>query len=96
MREGLWASLNTIRDAAAFAEGLLLVDRCIETMKDDTMKPEVEGSHRQLDAAAATAAAPTTAWTGFRGFLICRRRLIGIGSSLTPPALFCNTPGMSL
>ncbi|KAJ5207516.1 hypothetical protein N7491_001855 [Penicillium cf. griseofulvum] len=42
MREGLWASLNTIRDAAAFAEGLLLVDRCIETMKDDTMKPEVE------------------------------------------------------
>lgn len=43
MREGLGAtSLRAIRDAAAFAEGLLLVDRCIETTKDNALKVEVE------------------------------------------------------
>ncbi|KAJ5494861.1 hypothetical protein N7463_010948 [Penicillium fimorum] len=42
MREELGASLNAIRDAAAFAEGLLLMDRCIDTMKNDTIKAEVE------------------------------------------------------
>ncbi|KAJ5510252.1 hypothetical protein N7453_002355 [Penicillium expansum] len=42
MREGLGASLSSIRDATAFAEGLLLVERCIETMKDSAIKAEVE------------------------------------------------------
>lgn len=41
MREGLGASLNAVLDATAFAEGLMLVDRCIETMKDETVKAEV-------------------------------------------------------
>ena len=42
MREGLGASFNAIRDVTAFAEGLLLVARCIETMTDATIKAEVE------------------------------------------------------
>lgn len=42
MRKGLGTSLDSIRDATAFAEGLLLVERCIETMKDDAIKSEVE------------------------------------------------------
>ena len=42
MREGLGASLDSIRDAATFAEGLLLVDRCIEAMTDTGIKAEVE------------------------------------------------------
>ncbi|OQE95431.1 hypothetical protein PENNAL_c0002G06995, partial [Penicillium nalgiovense] len=43
IREGLGAtSLRAIRDAAAFAEGLLLVDRCIKTTKDNALKVEVE------------------------------------------------------
>ncbi|KAG0156312.1 hypothetical protein PDIDSM_3489 [Penicillium digitatum] len=41
MREGLGTSLNAVRDAIAFAEGLMLVDRCFETMKDETIKAEV-------------------------------------------------------
>ncbi|KAJ5968259.1 hypothetical protein N7501_004507 [Penicillium viridicatum] len=42
MLEGLGPSLNTIRDTIAFAEGLLLVDRCIETLKDNVLKLEVQ------------------------------------------------------
>ena len=42
MNEGLGASRNTIRDNIAFAEGLLLVDRCIETLSDDALKQEVQ------------------------------------------------------
>ncbi|OQD72258.1 hypothetical protein PENPOL_c001G06617 [Penicillium polonicum] len=42
MNEGLGASRNTIRDTIAFAEGLLLVDRCIETLSDDALKQEVQ------------------------------------------------------
>ncbi|QQK48186.1 reverse transcriptase [Penicillium digitatum] len=41
MREGLGTSLNAVRDAIAFAEGLMLVDRCFETMKDETIEAEV-------------------------------------------------------
>ncbi|KXG47601.1 uncharacterized protein PGRI_014710 [Penicillium griseofulvum] len=41
MREGLGSSLNLIRDATALAEGLLLVDRCIDTLKDGALKSEV-------------------------------------------------------
>ncbi|KAJ6178163.1 hypothetical protein N7519_008624 [Penicillium mononematosum] len=41
MREGPGVSLNLIRDAITFAEGLLLIDRCIETIKDDTLKLEL-------------------------------------------------------
>ncbi|OQD91952.1 hypothetical protein PENSOL_c046G06824 [Penicillium solitum] len=42
MREDLGASLDSIRDAAALAEGLLLVDRCIETMADTGIRAEIE------------------------------------------------------
>ncbi|KAI2690531.1 hypothetical protein CBS147355_982 [Penicillium roqueforti] len=42
MREGLGTSLNAIRDTIAFAEGLLLVDRCIEMVKNDAVRLEVE------------------------------------------------------
>ncbi|KAJ5955954.1 hypothetical protein N7501_010233 [Penicillium viridicatum] len=42
MHEGLGPSLNTIRDTIALAEGLLLVDRCIDTLKDDALKREVQ------------------------------------------------------
>ncbi|KAJ5530351.1 hypothetical protein N7527_003744 [Penicillium freii] len=42
MNEGLGESRNTIRDTIAFAEGLLLVDRCIETLSDDVLKQEVQ------------------------------------------------------
>jgi hypothetical protein len=42
MHEGLGPSLNTIRDTIAFTEGLLLVDHCIITLKDDVLKWEVQ------------------------------------------------------
>ncbi|KAJ5962232.1 hypothetical protein N7501_007173 [Penicillium viridicatum] len=42
INEGLGDARNTIRDTIAFAEGLLLVDRYIETLSDDVLKQEVQ------------------------------------------------------
>lgn len=42
INKGLGDSRNTIRDTIAFAEGLLLVNRYIETLSDDNLKQYVQ------------------------------------------------------
>ncbi|CAI7594711.1 unnamed protein product [Penicillium glandicola] len=59
MRDGLGAvSLRAIRDAAAFAEGLLLVDRCIETMEDNDLRHQVEAIAAAMRPPPQTPLAP--------------------------------------